>query len=168
MAQRYGDPSLARDLVEIKEQCLIDGHVPVPLLGNVSKFLETIGSMGIPVGVASNSRSRYVHQVLLDHGLLTSFQTIICSDDVARPKPFPDMFLRCGNLLGVDSSNFHRILVFEDSVHGIKTARDAGMTAIGITSLEPAEVLLDQGAVATFPELGAATPLLCVSIIENN
>ena len=47
-----------------------------------------------------------------------------------RVKPKPDIFLHGAKQMGVDPS---RVLVIEDSVHGIHGARAAGMRVVGFT-----------------------------------
>ena len=48
---------------------------------------------------------------------------------VERPKPFPDVYLRAAQLLGIDPRN---CIVFEDSPIGIAAARAAGTHVVGI------------------------------------
>ena len=54
---------------------------------------------------------------------------MVCSDNVPRGKPHPDMFLRAAELLGVAPK---RCLVFEDAGPGFEAARAAGMDCIDV------------------------------------
>ena len=54
---------------------------------------------------------------------------VFSADMVPRGKPHPDIFLHAARKLGVEAA---RCLVVEDSPSGIKAAKAAGMTAIGL------------------------------------
>lgn len=56
---------------------------------------------------------------------------VFTSSDVARAKPWPDLFLLAARSLGVTPP---RCIVIEDSPIGIEAARKAGMRSIGITT----------------------------------
>ena len=51
----------------------------------------------------------------------------VCGGEVARGKPYPDLFLEAARLMGVEPSN---CTVIEDSNAGIEAARAAGMTCL--------------------------------------
>jgi HAD superfamily hydrolase (TIGR01509 family) len=57
-------------------------------------------------------------------GLQNYFQILVTFEDVQRPKPAPDTFLRCAGLMGVDPALCQ---VFEDGEPGLEAARMAGM-----------------------------------------
>jgi HAD superfamily hydrolase (TIGR01509 family) len=156
LAQRFGDSSLASTLANVKERLLADGTVPVPLLGNALAFLDAASAAGVPLGVASNSRGVYVRALLERYGLASRLAAVVCGDEVRFPKPHPDIFWECANRMQVAPAQRSRVLVFEDSLHGIDAARAAGMTPVGIASLETEDELRRRGAVAAFAELGAA------------
>jgi beta-phosphoglucomutase-like phosphatase (HAD superfamily) len=57
------------------------------------------------------------------------FDAVICGDEVARPKPFPDPYLAAAAALGVAPS---RCVAIEDSPTGLASARAAGCAVIAI------------------------------------
>lgn len=91
-----------------------------------------------PVAIASGSRHPTINAVLNLRGLRAHFRAVVSSEDVARGKPAPDVFLRAAELLGVAPA---ACVVIEDSAAGVQGALAAGMTAIGITNSLPAERL---------------------------
>ena len=63
-------------------------------------------------------------------GLDKYFDILVSNEDVERPKPYPDTFLRCAELMGVGPSVCE---VFEDGVLGMQAAEKAGMIATLVT-----------------------------------
>ncbi len=90
---------------------------------------DFIKSLAQPVAVASSAPIEKLQRKLEITGLGPLFAPHIYSvDHVTRGKPAPDLFLYAAEALEIDP---HRCLVVEDSAHGIKAARAAGMTPIG-------------------------------------
>lgn len=54
---------------------------------------------------------------------------VVGADQVAAPKPAPDTFLHCAELMQVAPE---RCVVFEDSVLGLEAAERAGMIGIDV------------------------------------
>ncbi len=54
-------------------------------------------------------------------------ERVFSAEQVARPKPYPDVYLFAAQTLGVEPE---RCLVVEDSVAGLNAARAAGMKTI--------------------------------------
>ena len=103
-----------------------------------------------PQCVASNGRLATMTFTLAKVGLLERFAgRIFSSEDVARPKPAPDLFLHAAAKLGVEPS---RCAVVEDSPHGVSAARAAGMRAFGYAGLEASAPLAAAGA-TTFGDM---------------
>jgi HAD superfamily hydrolase (TIGR01509 family) len=94
--------------------------------------------------VASNGRHSTMTFTLAKVGLLERFAgRIFSADDVARPKPAPDLFVHAAAKLGVQPS---RCAVIEDSPRGVAAAVAAGMSAFGYTGTEAREPLEAAGA----------------------
>lgn len=83
-----------------------------------------------PMAVASGGSRQIVSACLEATDLIRLFATIVTIEDVARPKPAPDLFLEAAHRLGVEPS---RCVVFEDSPQGLAAAERAGMRAIDVT-----------------------------------
>ena len=106
-----------------------------------------------PLAVASGSNHPVIDEVLAMHGLRRFFSAVVSVQDVTRPKPFPDVFLRAAALLGVAAE---ACVVIEDSAAGVQGARDAGMRVIAITnSLPAAQLTQAHHIVRTYDEIEA-------------
>ena len=86
-----------------------------------------------PMAVASGGSREIVTATLQATGLWEYFDHIVTIDDVASPKPAPDLFLQAAALLGIGP---RRCVVFEDSEQGLEAARRAGMSAIDVNRLD--------------------------------
>jgi beta-phosphoglucomutase-like phosphatase (HAD superfamily) len=64
---------------------------------------------------------------------------VLSADDVARPKPAPDLYVELARALGADAG---ACVALEDSPTGVAAARAAGSFVIGVPSLEG--VVLDE------------------------
>ena len=114
-------------------------------------LVEAFKARNHRLGVASNSRSEYVHTVLETIGLNGDFQCVLTSDQVQRGKPAPDVYLAAASCLGVKSE---ACLALEDSPAGLKSALAAGMRCVVV----PNQDLLHEsyaGAFAQFSSLDA-------------
>jgi beta-phosphoglucomutase len=84
-----------------------------------------------PKAVGSNAEMANIAQVLDGAGLRGHFRAIVDGDQVAHPKPQPDIYLRAASLLGVAPAH---CIVFEDSPTGVAAGRAAGMRVVGINT----------------------------------
>jgi mannitol-1-/sugar-/sorbitol-6-/2-deoxyglucose-6-phosphatase len=108
---------------------LIGNHAEV--LPGVHDVLRACRSRGWQVGMASNSPLVLCEQVVQALGLHGEFDAIFSSEQVARGKPAPDIYLEAARQMGVSPAH---CLAFEDSVSGVHAAREAGMTVVAIPS----------------------------------
>ena len=74
----------------------------------------------VPIGVASNSDRWRLEVVLSSAGVRHLFDVTVAGDEVADPKPAPDIYLRAAALLETDPAD---CVVIEDSPTGVSAAR---------------------------------------------
>jgi beta-phosphoglucomutase len=106
---------------------MIAGRIESMLVPGLRDFLER--HRDLPLAVATNAEPENVAFVLDEAGLRPYFRVIVDGHQVNRPKPFPDVYLRAAELLGVEPA---KCIVFEDSHSGVAAAVAAGMPVIGI------------------------------------
>jgi beta-phosphoglucomutase family hydrolase len=85
----------------------------------------------LPKAVATNAEPENVNFVLDRAGIRPFFRLAVDGHQVERPKPYPDIYLKAAELLGVAPS---ACVVFEDSHGGAQAATAAGMRVIGLTT----------------------------------
>lgn len=81
------------------------------------------------LGLASSSNRPLIDVVLSETGLDELFDVTVSSEEVARGKPAPDVYLEAAARLGVSAKHAAAI---EDSANGIRSARAAGMRVVAI------------------------------------
>ena len=86
-----------------------------------------------PLGLASSSNLEVIEVVMASGGFAPSFKTWVSSEEVARGKPAPDVFLEAARRFGADPATTAAI---EDSHNGILSARAAGMAVIALPNEE--------------------------------
>jgi len=101
----------------------------IPLIEGLIPLLELLNSEKIPCWIASSSSADIINRVIKINGLEKYYQGYVSGDDVSQSKPSPEIFLKSAGQAGTLPS---RCIVIEDSENGIKAAKAAGMTVIGL------------------------------------
>jgi HAD superfamily hydrolase (TIGR01509 family) len=102
-------------------------------------LLERLKAQGTPIGLVSNSPMPFVRRSLEIVGFEAIFDVLISGHDVAAPKPAPDPYLEACKQLGVEAGP--GVIALEDSPTGVAAARAAGLTVIGVPSVDGVELL---------------------------
>ena len=106
--------------------------------------VDAVERAGLAVCVASSGPHDKMRRTLGRTGLLSRFEgRIFSATEVARGKPFPDLFLHAASCMEVEAGE---CVVVEDSPAGVAAARAAGMRAIGLAGPLGAQALIDAGA----------------------
>jgi HAD superfamily hydrolase (TIGR01509 family) len=129
----------------------------LPLLDGA---VEAVGRLAArwPLGIASSSNREVIDLVLDLSGLAPLFKVTVSSEEVARGKPAPDVYLEAARRLGVAPE---RSAAIEDSENGIRAAKAAGMRVVAIPNphFPPDPEALEQADVTlrSLAELSPAT-----------
>lgn len=117
-----------QEMNEFKEQCVRDNlHRFVQATALIDVVKKYHDSKPMAIGTGANTPEALL--VLKQCGLDKYLDVVVGADQVKSPKPAPDTFLRCAELLGVDA---RRCVVFEDSKLGLQAAARAGMAGIDV------------------------------------
>jgi beta-phosphoglucomutase family hydrolase len=112
---------------------LIHEVKPIEAVVQIAKRLSGVK----PLAVASGGFRRQIDLTLDALGIRSLFTAIVCVEDYARGKPFPDPFLEAARRLIVPPEE---CVVFEDSTLGVQAAAAAGMECVFVprTNAPPA------------------------------
>ncbi len=95
------------------------------------ELLDAVRSAGIPTALVTNTNRPLVEVALPTLG---QFDTVVCGDDVTRPKPDPQPYALAAANLGARPAD---CVAIEDSPAGILSATDAGCAVIAVPSEVP-------------------------------
>jgi HAD superfamily hydrolase (TIGR01509 family) len=110
-----------------------DGLKPlVPVVEIARRYHGTL-----PMAVATGSTRASATESLRAIGVLELFEVIVSAEDVANPKPAPDIFLLAAQRIGVAAEH---CVVFEDADAGLAAGRAAGMHAVDIRAFKSSGV----------------------------
>lgn len=110
---------------------MVSDRIEEILVPGLRRFLER--HKDTPMGIASNAEPENINILLDRAGLRPYFRVVVDGHQVRNPKPYPDIYLRAAELLGVAPRN---CIVFEDSHSGVAAAVSAGMRVIGLRTTE--------------------------------
>jgi len=125
---------------------------PVP---GLRPFLDALRGAGYRLALATASPPENRAMVLAALHLAGAFEVEAGPERAPRGKPFPDIFLAAAALLGLPPGD---CVAFEDAANGVRAARAAGMSVVGIATGETVEGLLGAGARFAAPDFGALPP----------
>jgi HAD superfamily hydrolase (TIGR01509 family) len=139
LERRLGEPGRAAELIEeLNELVVAELEHGVEAMIGARELLERLRRRGTPVGLVSNSPLAFVRRSLEIVGFDDRFDVVISAHEVAAPKPAPDPYLEACRRLGVEPGP--AVVALEDSPTGVAAARAAGLTVIGVPSLEGIEL----------------------------
>ena len=120
----------------------------LPLISGAREAVERLAASW-PLGLASSSNRPLIDLALQSSGLAPLFAVTVSSEEVARGKPAPDVYLEAVRRLGIEPGQAAAV---EDSANGIRSAHAAGLRVLAIPNahfpppedaLELAEAVID-------------------------
>lgn len=111
---------------EVVRRMLERYRTALPLVEGAVEAIREL-ARSLPLGVASSSNRPLIDAVLETAGIAACFSATVSSEEVARGKPSPDVYLEAARRLGVEPSECAAV---EDSANGIRAAAAAGMSVI--------------------------------------
>ena len=116
---------ISRAVVERLES-VYRGHLR--LMPGAAAAVERMAA-GLPLGVASSANRPLIELALELSGLRPHFRAVVSSEEVARGKPAPDVYLEAARRLGVEAAECAAV---EDATNGLLSAHAAEMTVIAV------------------------------------
>jgi HAD superfamily hydrolase (TIGR01509 family) len=104
----------------------------LPLLPGARRAVVSLAAR-FPLAVASSANRPVIDLALRLAGLTQFFRAEVSSEEVARGKPAPDVYLEAARRISVAAA---RCAAVEDSANGLRAAAAAGMSVIAIPNRE--------------------------------
>ena len=95
----------------------------VPLKEGLQELLEYLKGQDIRMAVATSTQQSLAEKMLKIAGVYEYFDAVAYGNKVKRSKPFPDIFQKAAEDLGVP---MRECLVLEDSISGVQAGKAAG------------------------------------------
>jgi HAD superfamily hydrolase (TIGR01509 family) len=131
--EELGVPLQPADINErVVAQLLAGYRRELPLLPGAVEAVKRLAARW-PLGLASSANRPVIEAVLEGAGLAQCFQATVSSEEVARGKPAPDVYLAAVARLGVAPEQAAAV---EDSSNGLRSASAAGMVVVAIPNRE--------------------------------
>jgi HAD superfamily hydrolase (TIGR01509 family) len=136
----------------------------LPLLPGAAESVRAIASIW-PVGLASSSNREIIDLFLSESGLTELFEAAVSSEEVARGKPAPDVYLETARRLEVAPA---ACVAVEDSSNGLRAAAAAGMLVIAVPNPHyPPEPEALRLAARTVQSVGDVSPALVRDLTDG-
>ena len=113
---------------EVVRRMLERYETELPLIDGAVEAVRRLAERW-PLGLASSSNRPIIERALEVSGLAPSFRATVSSEEVARGKPAPDVYLEAARRLAVAPEGCAAI---EDSGNGIRSGAAAGMRVVAI------------------------------------
>lgn len=122
------DASPAEINAEVVRRMLARYRKRLPLVDGAVDAVRRLAA-AVPLAVASSSNRPLIDTVLETAGIADLFAVTVSSEEVARGKPSPDVYLEAARRLGEPPE---RCAAIEDSASGIRAAHAAGMHVLAL------------------------------------
>lgn len=110
-----------------------------------AEYLTYLKNNGVKTALATASPKMLYEPVLRHNHVYGLFDAFCTTEEAGRSKDHPDVYLLAASKLGVSPNE---CVVFEDVLKGIFSAKNAGMTAIGVYDRYSAEDIVTIRAAA--------------------
>ncbi len=141
---REGTPLLAKALAHRVDVAAFGAHwdaevaeglrAPIPLKAGVQELLAHLSARGLPMAVATSTKTSKAEAHLEAVGLRFYFTSVTGGDRVRRSKPDPEIYHTAVATLGLEPGH---CAAFEDSDPGTRAAVAAGLRTVQVPDLKP-------------------------------
>lgn len=137
--------------IKIKEDLdSFEQRMEYPLVEGVMEFIGYLKDNNYKTGLVTSSQELKMKRAFDILKLSDTFDTVITASRITQGKPNPMCYLLAAKDL---DSKPEECIVFEDSFHGVRAGRDAGMRVVGVSTTIDASELKDK-ADHVIPDFG--------------
>jgi HAD superfamily hydrolase (TIGR01509 family) len=134
--------SLYAEEVDTAYRSIISGSEQIFPVDGLNHFLDFIKELGFKIALATSAPPENISLILERLGITEYFDVIIDKTQVTNGKPDPEVYLKTVEKLKTNSGY---CVVFEDSLSGVRSAIQAGIRVIGVTTSHTADELSQAG-----------------------
>jgi|SRR6185503_16104135 len=153
------DEAQLKALLNEKEEYYRKIYAPylAPING-LENFLTELKNAGVKMAMGTSATVADIDFILNKIPIRDDFDAIIDASMVTKPKPDPQVYLKAAHALSMPPE---KCVVFEDSLAGIKSANNAGMKVVGITTshtadeLQPVDLVINDYSELTVQKIAA-------------
>jgi len=124
------DERMIDELLEEKTKIHLTLTPKIRLFDGVTDLLKALKPL-VKIALATMSNRRVIEKTLREKNVREYFDLIITIDEVEKPKPDPEAFIKCAEAMNCRPE---KCVVVEDSIFGVIAARRAGMRCIAVPS----------------------------------
>jgi beta-phosphoglucomutase len=124
------DDEMLENLVRDKIEFQVELFETVNLFEGATELLSELQGR-TRIALATMSGRKVIDKLLPAKKIEGCFDVVVTADDVSKPKPDPEVFLASAANLGVDPED---CVVLEDSVFGVRAAKEVKMKCIAVPS----------------------------------
>jgi len=134
LTERVGFPRSLHNLIHSTKQNVTNHVIDEFCKADPVKvdMFKRLKAEGFKIGVCSNCIRKTLKQVLQRCQLIKLCDVYLSNEDVEKPKPDPEIFLKAAISLGVRPE---ACMILEDSFYGLKAARASGAVVVEVSSV---------------------------------
>lgn len=114
----------------LKKWLIANFDAPIETMPGADDLVRRLAGR-FDLAIASGSPLEAIHCVAGRFNWTPHFKVMVSSEEISRGKPHPDIFLLAAERLGILPA---KCLVIEDSLHGVRAAKSAGMACFAVPS----------------------------------
>ena len=103
--------------------------INIKLNDGAEELIKYLYDQNVKIAIGTSNTKYLAETVLEANDVLQYFDSIVAGCEEIKGKPFPDIFLKAAEELGIDPKN---CLVIEDTIYGVRAAHNGGMDAFAI------------------------------------
>lgn len=119
---------------ELTEQVESEHNSPLEVSSAAIRFVQMLQTQHVPCGVCSTDSEQRTMDALERSGMESTFDTLVCADDVARCSPDPEQYLLAASQLKRPPV---RCVIFGANNNAIEAASDCNMKCVALASEKP-------------------------------
>lgn len=121
------DPNIVGNIKGTHYYEIDHGTKEISVVTDIVRKYHSILPMSIGTGSTKFGAQRTLEVINME----SYFDIVITADDIVNPKPHPETFLKCSELMKIKPED---CVVFEDGILGIQAAKEAGMMVIDVNA----------------------------------